>query len=661
MDKKNTIIGVILLGAGIFLMSHQARQTREAAERQRAIESAAQEAITQGENESEPNAANAGNIFDDAGSDTAKPGASGGLFQTAENQPAVLATTSETNPEETYILENNHIRVTFSSRGGAIKQVEFIDRGPDGKLKYPAKLGGDTPYVFNEGSDIPALAISLDQDANGKPEEYAPDYIAQEVNQADLRIQFAFQSDQGGAIIRAYKLPGEGSEADPYLIEHETYFVNTGDRPLDLEAMYINVGTAPPTAGDVTREFLNFGYYTTAGKTTFLKMPKFTGRSGFLGIGASMPRDFIAREFSANGQGEVLWASIKNQFFASVLTPKKVLGTGIFARPVDLSATIDNPKLQKGLTGSMGFNLGRVPVGERKAIQATYYVGPKEFFRLNTLGADQDKIMQFGFFGGISKVLLWALVGIHDLIAPLAPTWGWGFAIVFLTIIIKAILWPLTQVQVKSAKRMATIQEPMKALQEKHKDNPQKLQQEMAKLFKESKVNPAAGCLPILVQIPIFFALFYMLRTSSDLRFAPFLWIKDLSVPDTLPFMPDWFHLLPLLMGAAMWFQMKMTPTPTTDNMQRKLFQFMPLIFLAFCYQFPSGLVLYWTVQNGISILQQWLTNRSREPDEAVPVVSPTTTKAPTKKATATSPAKTVGGAKKSQKKGPHKAGKKRR
>ncbi|MGE9294784.1 MAG: membrane protein insertase YidC, partial [Puniceicoccales bacterium] len=156
-------------------------------------------------------------------------------------------------------------------------------------------------------------------------------------------------------------------------------------------------------------------------------------------------------------------------------------------------------------------------------------------------------------------------------------------------------------------------------------------------------------------QIPIFFALFYMLRTSSDLRYSPFLWIKDLSVPDTLPFMPDWFHLLPLLMGAAMYFQMKMTPTPTTDNMQRKLFQFMPFIFLAFCYRFPSGLVLYWTVQNCISILQQWLTNRSREDDAKADAT--TSGDAPAKKATATAPAKTVGNSPKSAKK----SGKKRR
>jgi len=655
MDKKNTIIGVILLGAGIFLMSHQAQKAQEAAEEQRRLE---QEALEQSKQVEQT----AGDLLEKPAQAPASEPASaeapsnGGLFSTAsEAQEALSKPAQTTGPEETHVLENSHIRVTFTSKGGAIKQVEFIDVGPNEKLKYPATLGGDTPYVFNAGSDIPALAISIDRDKDGRPEEVAPNYTAEEVNAVDNRIQFVYRDESGMTVFRAYKLPGEGEGVDPYLIEHETYFVNTGGKPLDLQTMFINVGTAPPTKGDVTREFLNFGYYTERGKTKFLRMGKFTGSNGFLGIGARPPRDFIATS-EAEAGAPFVWASIKNQFFASVLTPEKTPGTGIFSRPVDLSATIEDPNLQMGLTGSMEFNLGRVPVGERKAIQASYYVGPKEYFRLNTLGADQDKIMQFGFFGGISKVLLWALVGIHDLISPIAPTWGWGFAIVFLTIIIKGILWPLTQVQVKSAKRMATIQEPMKAIQEKYKDNPQKLQQEMGKLFKENKVNPAAGCLPILVQIPIFFALFYMLRTSSDLRFAPFLWIKDLSVPDTLPFMPDWFHLLPLLMGAAMFFQMKMTPTPTTDNMQRKLFQFMPFIFLAFCYRFPSGLVLYWTVQNCISILQQWLTNRARDKDEPLTATA-STASAPAKKAAPAKPAKTVSGPKKSGKKG----GKKRR
>ncbi|WP_309398196.1 membrane protein insertase YidC [Cerasicoccus maritimus] len=615
MDKKNTIIGIVLMGAAMFLFTQQVRENQKLAEEQRKNAPIVEQA-EEGADAASTDAASA-----EPGEAAAPVATTGGsaprsLFGAEEKEAPVapIATPATDLPEETYVLANEHIRVTFTSKGGAIKNVAFIDTMPDGRLKYPATLNSEEPYIFGAGSEKPALAISIDTDSDGIPEEVAPDYKVQEIDEAAGRIQLAYQDESGVQVIRAYVLAKEGRETDPYVIQHETYFINTGSKPFPLQAMFINVGSAPPTKGDVRHEFLNFGYYA-AGDSEFLKMSKFTGSKGFLGFGANPPRDFVYDGMNEMG-GEVVWASVKNQFFTTVLTPTDAKGSGIFAKPIDLSATIEDPELQQGLTGAMEFDLGSVPVGDRKSIRTNFYVGPKEYFRLNAMGQNQDEIMQFGFFGGISKILLWALVSIHDLIVPLAPTWGWGFAIIILTVIIKALLWPLTQVQVRSAKAMGKIQAPMKELQEKYKENPTKLQQETMKLFKEHKVNPAAGCLPIIFQIPIFLGLFYMLRTSSDLRFSPFLWIKDLSVADTLPFMPDWFHLMPLFMTGAMVIQMRMTPTPTTDNMQRKIFQFMPLIFLVFCYSFPSGLVLYWTVQNCISIFQQWLTNRKRDDED---------------------------------------------
>ena len=131
------------------------------------------------------------------------------------------------------------------------------------------------------------------------------------------------------------------------------------------------------------------------------------------------------------------------------------------------------------------------------------------------------------------------------------------------------------------------------------------------KLFKENRVNPAAGCLPVFIQIPIFIGLYYMLRTSSEIRFQSFLWIKDLSLPDTIATIGSFpVNILPIIMGVTMLIQMKVTPTPSMDGMQQKIIMFMPFIFLIFCYNFPAALVLYWTVQNLFTIFQQWLTNR---------------------------------------------------
>jgi len=266
----------------------------------------------------------------------------------------------------------------------------------------------------------------------------------------------------------------------------------------------------------------------------------------------------------------------------------------------------------------LNFPITRIDPGDRQVIDIQYYAGPKEFNRLTKLGENQDEVMQFGFFGFFSKILMFFLYAIHSFI----PSWGWS--IVVMTIIIKLCFWPLTAKAAASQKRMRKIQEPLKEIREKFKDSPQKMQKETMRLFRENKVNPAAGCLPILIQMPIFFGLFWMLRTASELRYAPFLWINDLSQPDTVAHIFDFpINILPLIMGATMYFQMQMTPAmASADAMQQKIFKFLPFIFLIFLYNFSSGLVLYWTVQNLLTILQQYITNK-RDDVANEPVVIP--------------------------------------
>jgi YidC/Oxa1 family membrane protein insertase len=188
-------------------------------------------------------------------------------------------------------------------------------------------------------------------------------------------------------------------------------------------------------------------------------------------------------------------------------------------------------------------------------------------------------------------------------------------AIVGTTLVIRSLMWPLTASAARSAKRMAKIQGPMKEIQEKYKDNKQKQQEAMLALFREHKVNPVGGCLPLFLQIPIFFGLFSMLRSASELRFAEFLWVPDLSAPDTIGHLFGFpINIMPLLMGASMVVQMRMTPTPTVDNPTAKMMKFMPYFVTIMCYGFSSGLAVYWTASNLFSIFQQWVTNRSADP-----------------------------------------------
>ena len=371
------------------------------------------------------------------------------------------------------------------------------------------------------------------------------------------------------------------------------------------------MGTLPPTRGDALGEYLNVGYYNGK-KANFIKIKSFSSSNGFFGLGQRSAKESIEEP-----AWPLVWGSVKNQFFTSVFTPKEP-AKGIYAAPQVLLEEGQSPQeLEEGITGSIIMELGPIEPANERLFGIDLYIGPKEFTRLQNLGNSQDLVMQFGFFGIISKVLLLMMKGVNSFIP------NWGLTIIFVTIIIKLLLWPLTAIQVRSSKRMAKIQEPLKAIREKYKSNPQKIQMETLKLFKENRVNPAAGCLPLLVQLPIFLGLYFMLRTSSELRFAHFLWIHDLSLPDTIAYISNFpINILPLVMGTSMFFQMKLTPAPMTDNTQKRIFQMMPFVFLIFCYNFPSGLILYWTMQNLLTIAQQWITNKMKDPlDDVKPAV----------------------------------------
>jgi len=194
-------------------------------------------------------------------------------------------------------------------------------------------------------------------------------------------------------------------------------------------------------------------------------------------------------------------------------------------------------------------------------------------------------------------------------------------------VVLKAVFWPLTAASTRSAKRMQALQPQIKALQEKYKDDPAKAQRKMMEFWKEHKINPMSGCLPTLIQMPVFIGFFYMIRSAIELRGAHWGWVGDLSRPDTLFLIPGFgfpFNLLPLVMGATMLWQAHLTPpSPGMDPAQAKMMRYMPLMFLVFLYNFSAGLTLYWTVNNLLSVVQTLLTRTKPEP---VPVRGPALT-----------------------------------
>jgi len=292
--------------------------------------------------------------------------------------------------------------------------------------------------------------------------------------------------------------------------------------------------------------------------------------------------------FESSFQGGIRWYSFEGEYFTALLIPpsseknltltvkgreKNILETNLITSPFSVEAN-----------GS-----SKTPF--------RIYLGPKETGRLKELGVSAEKLVDFGFFTIVAKPLLWFLNLTHGL------TKNFGIDIIILSILIKIIFLPLTQISFKSMKEMQKVQPEMARLKETYKNDKARLQQEIMLLYKRRKINPMSGCLPMLIQIPVFIALYNALQNAIEMRHAPFfLWIRDLSAKDPI-------YITPLIMGASMVIQQKMTPT-AADPTQAKMFMLMPIMFTFLFLNFPSGLVLYWLVNNLLSIAHQYYLNK---------------------------------------------------
>ncbi|MHB8622443.1 MAG: membrane protein insertase YidC [Sulfuricaulis sp.] len=242
----------------------------------------------------------------------------------------------------------------------------------------------------------------------------------------------------------------------------------------------------------------------------------------------------------------------------------------------------------------------QVPAGASGVIRESFYAGPTEHKILATLPEGMSLTVNYGWLTVISSPLFWLLQHIHGILG------NWGWAIIVLTILIKAVFYPLSATSYKSMAQMRKMQPKMQALKERYTDDRQKLNQAMMELYKTEKINPLGGCLPIVIQIPVFLALYWVLLDSVEMRQAPWiLWIKDLSAQDP-------YYILPIIMGVSMFLQQRLNPQPV-DPVQQKMFMVMPFMFTAMFLFFPAGLVLYWTINNIISIAQQWRITRMIE------------------------------------------------
>ncbi len=300
------------------------------------------------------------------------------------------------------------------------------------------------------------------------------------------------------------------------------------------------------------------------------------------------------------------WVAVKSQYFTMVVSPTTNV-TGVTYASVDL-ATPPPPPINHGVMAAADVPLARGADGS-ETCTFTFYAGPKDYTRLAALGRHQEELMDFGtpldlYSGLFGAVLLHSLNFFYGLIP------SYGVAILLVTIALKIVFWPIQAKSIQSMKAMQKFQPLMTKLREKYKDDPQRLNQEMMKLYKEHKINPFSGCLPMLVQLPVLIAFYRVLLNAIALRGAPFLWIHDLSQPDTIFAVAGLdINPLPLVMTAATFWQQKLTPTGG-DPQQQKMMMFMPVMMLFFFYKLAAGLTLYYTLQQLLSILQQWWSMR---------------------------------------------------
>jgi YidC/Oxa1 family membrane protein insertase len=534
----------------------------------------------------------------------ALPVATNGVTPMATPVPPVSAlppTLSINAPEKTVVLENEKVRAVFTSHGGGLKYVELKD--------YPARISRrkDNPdkelASLNKGAFLPAFTF---------------------VNNPALTGDGEFVLTKTATGVRAEKtLPGglravkEFALSTNYLLTAKVRTENPGSQPVALAARELVVGTGAPMDEHETPDQQG-AFWFNGERAEHLTAGSFS-KGGFLFMGGTPVPEVQA------GNTNVVWAAVHNRFFTLIAVPEQpaervVVHDFPLPAPTKDQLAADgklNPKPQ-AYQAALLYPATNLAGGQALEQKFTVYAGPKEYFTLSRLEPQLDLVMDFsGFTGFFAKGLLLSLNALHYWI----PSYGW--CIIAITIIIKGLFWPLTAASTRSMKRMQAIQPLLAAVKEKYKDNPQKLNEQTMRVMKENKVNPAAGCLPMLIQMPVFIGFFYMLRTAIELRGESFLWVYDLSQPDTLLTIPGLgfipflgiagvglpVNLLPILMGCTSLYLASLTPpSPQMDPAQQKMMKYMPVFFTLFLYNYSSGLTLYWTVQNLITVLQTKLT-----------------------------------------------------
>lgn len=525
--------------------------------------------------------------------------------------PPVDESKLETWPMVSYAGEGKDRKpvATYSiaNIGGSIRNVEMEGDLVDSRHVPDVDVKINENGTYGIGTLVfgitPAADPSYDTSVYSKVDSESNDekltLVARLANGLAVKKEYTFDplKDENGALLA-------GSQ---YMLKLKITLFNPMDHAVRLPDMGVFAGAGYPIAKSEMAEAFTHFFYMTDGKFVQETPSYFTG--GF--ISSAKPRE-VANLVN------LTYGGVMSQYYASILIPAEdSRGSMIYAQRQLFHLKHEGDHEVPGVILAMGAPVVDLQPKAEKVLSYEIYAGPKKNQVLNELPYKLDEVMAYGWLTILSAPMNWLLNFFFGLVG------NWGIAIICMTIVVRIVIWPLYKKSYMAMKRMSLVQPKMQELKEKYPNDPQKVNVEMMKMYQEYGINPASGCLPMLIQIPIFFAFYRVLQYSAELRGQPFFWwVKDLSLPDTVYEIPLPFssfptlpvNILPLIMAVTMVIQMKMTPQ-AGDKMQRRIMAFMPLVFFFFCYNFASALALYWTAQNLINMGQTLLIRRLPQPE----------------------------------------------
>jgi YidC/Oxa1 family membrane protein insertase len=469
---------------------------------------------------------------------------------------------------EKIIISTDVVQATFDSKGGDLIRLEL--------LKYKDAVDAQQHVLLFDHSPKRVYLAQTGLVSN-QPGVNLPNHLTlmkvlpgdRTLRSGDKDLSLVFESPEvdGTKLVKTYTFTrGEYTVA----VKHE--FHNGSTTTISPQVYLQLTRDGNPPAGESSF------YFTFTGPAMYSEASKYK-KIAF--------KDIEKGDTDHDKTSETGWIAMVQHYFASAwLVPDKAVREFRTAKVSDNLYSI-----------AMVLPLGEVAPGATKAHTATLFAGPQEEKKLEALAPGLELVKDYGWLTILSKPLFWLLDQLHQLIG------NWGWAIVALVVLLKIAFYALNAHAYKSMAKMKAINPKVTAMRERYKDKPQEMQQEMMRIYREEKVNPLGGCLPIFVQMPFFIALYWVLLSTVEMRNAPWIgWIADLSTKDP-------FFILPLLMTASTMFQTWLNPTPP-DPMQAKMMWIMPLVFSVMFFFFPAGLVLYWLTNNVLGIAQQWYINK---------------------------------------------------